>query len=129
MTEKAMSPVLEGRHISFSYGSQNVLDDVSITLGASEVIALLGSSGCGKTTLLNLMAGFLTPSSGAMVFDRKPIRGPGPERAVVFQSGALFEWMTARDNIEFSLFCKHVPSAERRKISDPIIDLVGLSEF
>lgn len=122
-------PLLEGRSISFSYESHSVLEDVSLSLRPAEVVTLLGPSGCGKTTLLNLMAGFLAPTSGSLTFDGKAIAGPGPDRSVVFQSGALFEWMTARANIEFSLFCRNVPAAERRKISDQMVDLVGLSGF
>ena len=122
-------PVLTAENLAFSYDSHTVLSNVSFSLNQAEIVTLLGPSGCGKTTLLNLLAGFITPMSGTLKFDGAPIRGPGPERAVVFQSGALFEWMTARDNIEFSLFCRNMRSPQRREISDRMIDLVGLQGF
>ncbi|MFD1331815.1 ABC transporter ATP-binding protein [Methylopila musalis] len=123
----AATPLLEAADVSFRYDAETVLDRVSFTLGRSEVLALLGPSGCGKTTLLNLIAGFRRPTSGRLTFDGAPIRGPGPDRAVVFQSGALFDWMTARSNIEFALGCRGVPKAERRRTSDRLLELVGLS--
>jgi NitT/TauT family transport system ATP-binding protein len=75
------------------------------------------------------MAGFIAPRGGSLSLDGSPITAPGPDRAVVFQTGALFEWMSARQNIEFSLFCRNVPAAERKKVSDQMIDLVGLTGF
>jgi len=122
----APAPLLEAMDVSFTYGATTVLDRVSFTLGASEVVSLLGPSGCGKTTLLNLIAGFRQPSAGRLLFDGAPITAPGPERAVVFQSGALFDWLTARQNIEFSLSCRGVPKAERRDVSEHVLELVGL---
>jgi len=121
--------LLEARNISFSYNSHAVLENVSFILRQSEIVTLLGPSGCGKTTLLNLIAGFIAPTAGLLTLQGKAITAPGPDRAVVFQGGALFEWMTARANIEFSLFCRNVPPVERKKISDQLIELVGLSAF
>ena len=121
--------LLEARNISFAYNARTVLENVSFTLRPSEIVTLLGPSGCGKTTLLNLVAGFIAPSAGTLTLDGKAIAAPGPDRAVVFQTGALFEWMSARANIEFSLLCRNRPAAERRQISDRMIDLVGLSGF
>ena len=118
--------VLSAENLSFRYDSESVLKRVSFSLDEHEVVTLLGPSGCGKTTLLNLMAGFLRPTEGVLHFQGQAITGPGPERAVVFQSGALFEWMTARENIEFSLRCRKVPVSERRRVSDEMIRLVGL---
>jgi NitT/TauT family transport system ATP-binding protein len=123
------SCLLKAVDVSFTYDTSAVLNHLSLGIGSSEIVALLGPSGCGKTTLLNLIAGFLRPTSGRLEFDGAPITRPGPERAVVFQSGALFEWLTARENIEFSLSCRGVSKPERRKLSARMISLVGLDGF
>jgi len=122
----AVQPLLKAADVSFTYGASAVLDRVSFEIGGSEVVSLLGPSGCGKSTLLNLIAGFRKPSDGKLLFQGAPIAGPGPDRAVVFQSGALFDWLTARQNIEFSLSCRGVPKAERREVSERMMTLVGL---
>lgn len=118
--------LLEVSNVSFSYDTKPVLQDVSFSIDEGEVVSLLGPSGCGKTTLLNLIAGFLRPSAGLLRFDGRPIDRPGPERAVVFQTGALFEWMTVRQNVEFSLVCRRAQPEERKQISDRMVRLVGL---
>ena len=76
--------------------SVQALQDVSIDLKAGELLSVLGPSGCGKTTLLNILAGFLAPTSGRVTLNGKPVNGPSPERGMVFQQGALFEWMSVR---------------------------------
>ena len=81
--------------------SVQALKDVSIDLKAGELLSVLGPSGCGKTTLLNIVAGFLAPTSGAITLNEKRVYGPGPERGMVFQQGALFEWMSVRENVGF----------------------------
>jgi len=77
------------------------LQDVSFTLEEGRILTLLGPSGCGKTTLLNILAGFLAPTSGKVSLGNDPITGPGRERGMVFQQGALFEWLTVNENIGF----------------------------
>ena len=128
-TDASSVPLLVAESLSYSYGALDVFDKLSFTLGAGKFVTLLGASGCGKTTLLNLIAGFLSPTAGELKFNGRPIEGPGPDRAVVFQSGALFEWMTVRANIEFSLRCRGVAAAARRKVSEEMIELVGLRGF
>ena len=81
--------------------SVQALENVSIDLKAGELLAVLGPSGCGKTTLLNIVAGFLAPTSGEITLNEKRVHGPGAERGMVFQQGALFEWMTVRENVGF----------------------------
>ena len=73
----------------------HALKDLNFTLKKGELLAVLGPSGCGKTTLLNIAAGFLRPTSGSINLGGKEINGPGVERGMVFQQGALFEWLTA----------------------------------
>ena len=121
--------ILTANRLAFRYEDQPVLSDASFSLEAGEFVCLLGPSGCGKTTLLNLIAGFLSPSGGELAFEGRPIAGPGPDRAVVFQSGALFDWMTVEENIAFSLTCRKRPVAERREMGRRMARLVGLEGF
>jgi NitT/TauT family transport system ATP-binding protein len=106
------------------------LDRVSFEVGEHEVLCLLGPSGCGKSTILNIIAGFETPSGGETYLDGNPTVGPGPDRAVVFQSPALFPWLTAAENVAFPL--KYGPGARRAVIAQrttEYIDAVGLRGF
>jgi NitT/TauT family transport system ATP-binding protein len=122
-------PVLKFDDVGFSYDGREVLRNVSFAVRPGELIALLGPSGCGKTTILNLVAGFLEPTVGCAFVDDKLIGGPGPDRGVVFQSYALFDWMTVQDNIAFSLCCAGMPKRQRLEIAAKTAELVGLSGF
>src|SRR3712207_5995548 len=82
-------------------GDVQALQDVWLDVQDGELLVLVGPSGCGKSTLLNLIAGLDRPDRGELLEDGKPIAGPGRDRSVVFQDGALFPWLTARKNIEF----------------------------
>jgi NitT/TauT family transport system ATP-binding protein len=90
------------------------VDHVSFEVKAGEFVSLLGPSGCGKTTILNILAGLDAPTSGRALVDGRPIEGPGPDRAVLFQEPALFPWLSVVANVEFALRFVHVPQAERR---------------
>lgn len=105
------------------------LQDVSLDLKKGELMSVLGPSGCGKTTLLNILAGFLAPTSGRIVMNGHDVKGPGPERGMVFQQGALFEWMNVRENVGFGPRMKGVRPIERRKIVNHLLDTVGLKDF
>jgi taurine transport system ATP-binding protein len=105
------------------------LKDVSLDLRQGELMSVLGPSGCGKTTLLNILAGFLAPTSGSVTLGGKPVTGPGAERGMVFQQGALFEWMSVRENVGFGPRMKGMPKAEMREIVDHLLDTVGLKDF
>jgi NitT/TauT family transport system ATP-binding protein len=105
------------------------LRDVTFEVEKGEFVALLGPSGCGKTTVLNIIAGFIEPSSGQALLRGKPIRGPGPDRGVVFQSFALFPWKTVLGNITFGLKVRGVGKPERERTAREYIELVGLTGF
>jgi len=79
------------------------LDSISMEVAKNEFVCLIGHSGCGKSTLLNLIAGLLLPTSGSILCEQKPIRGPGPDRAMVFQSHALLPWMTCYQNVDLAV--------------------------
>jgi ABC-type nitrate/sulfonate/bicarbonate transport system ATPase subunit len=124
---EATRPILEFSQVGFGYNGTQVMRNVSFSIKEGEFIALLGPSGCGKTTILNIIAGFLAPTEGGALIENREIPGPGPDRGVVFQAGALFEWMTVADNITFSLRCAGRPRAERRQVAEEMAALVGLA--
>ena len=105
------------------------LKNVSLELKEGELLSVLGPSGCGKTTLLNILAGFLAPTSGQILLGGKKVHGPGAERGMVFQQGALFEWMNVRENVDFGPRMKGMPKVERDQISDHLLEVVGLQDF
>lgn len=110
-------------------GHVQALQDVTIDLKAGELLSVLGPSGCGKTTLLNIVAGFLAPTSGVMTLNGHTITGPDAERGMVFQQGALFEWMSVRENVGFGPSMKSMPKNNKTEIVDHLLDVVGLQDF
>ena len=107
----------------------HALKDVNFTLKQGELLAVLGPSGCGKTTLLNIAAGFLRPTSGTISLGGKEINGPGVERGMVFQQGALFEWLTVAENVNFGLRMKKEDPVETAQKVEEWLDIVGLKGF
>ena len=105
------------------------LTDISLSVSPNEFIAVVGRSGCGKTTLLNMIAGLLRPTQGAIFIDGKPVEGPGPDRGMVFQNSALFPWLTAIENIEFGPKCIGTRKEERLRLAQELIELVRLAGF
>jgi taurine transport system ATP-binding protein len=110
-------------------GSVQALQDVSLELKAGELLSVLGPSGCGKTTLLNIVAGFLAPTSGKLVLNGHEIKGPDAERGMVFQQGALFEWMSVRENVAFGPSMKGMPKVDKDKTVNHLLNVVGLKDF
>jgi NitT/TauT family transport system ATP-binding protein len=106
-----------------------VLDDVNLCLREGEMVALLGRSGSGKSTLLRIVAGLLMPTSGDVLWRDRPIRGPTEGVAMVFQSFALFPWLTVQENVELGLEARGVQRAERERRAEEAIDLIGLGGF
>jgi len=103
-----------------------VLDRIDLTIQDNEFVTLVGRSGCGKTTLLNIVAGLVAPTAGTVLVDGRPVAGPGGGKGMVFQQHALFPWLTALQNIEFGCKSRGVPPRERREIAAQLIELVGL---
>lgn len=107
--------------------STHVLDNINLEVGDGEFVCLLGPSGCGKSTLLSTMAGFLSPTSGAIKIDGEVVRGPDPRRIFVFQERGVFPWLTVEGNIGFGLF--KLPRAERERRIAHYVKMVGLEGF
>jgi NitT/TauT family transport system ATP-binding protein len=105
------------------------LDGVSFEVRLGEFLCLLGPSGCGKTSILNVLAGLDEPTSGEVLVDGRPIEGPGPERAVLFQEPALFPWLSVAGNVSLALKLAGTPSAERASRTRIWLANVGLSSF
>jgi taurine transport system ATP-binding protein len=110
-------------------GTVEALKDINFELKEGEILTVLGPSGCGKTTLLNMIAGFITPTSGDLVLGDTPIEGPGAERGMVFQQGALFEWLTVARNVDFGLRMAGADDAETDTKVESWLDTVGLQGF
>ncbi|AGB71767.1 MULTISPECIES: ABC transporter ATP-binding protein [Rhizobium] len=110
-------------------GSLVVLENVDLQLYPNEIVGLLGRSGSGKSTLLRAIAGLIRPSKGDITFEGRPVVGPNSDVAVVFQSFALFPWLTVLQNVELGLEAQGVASSERRKRALAAIDLIGLDGF
>ena len=110
------------------YAGANVtaVHDISLKVNQGEFISIVGPSGCGKTTLLNMIAGFLPISGGAITIDDKPIKGPGPDRGVVFQTFALFPWKTVIENVGFGPRMRGLPKKECDQLALEFLSLVGL---
>src|ERR1700720_324523 len=135
MLTATAAPLLEVRHLSQCYrkGSGEIgapiLDDVSLTLKEGEIVGLLGRSGCGKSSLLRIVSGLFSPSGGEVSYLGEPVRGPVDGVAMVFQSFALFPWLTVLANVELGLRAKQVPRDEARRRALKAIDLIGLDGF
>src|SRR5881275_3718648 len=116
----------------FQSASGNVLalDRVSVKVAEGEFVCLVGASGCGKTTLLNIIAGLEKPDSGTVLADGKPVTGPGRVRLVMFQEPALFPWLDVFGNVLFGLKLKpNLTKRDRREVAKYYLELVGLSRF
>lgn len=110
-------------------GKVEALKNINLDIKEGELLSVLGPSGCGKTTLLNIVAGFLAPTGGKISLNNDLVTGPSPERGMVFQKGALFEWMSVRKNVSFGPELKGMAKGEMNEKVDHLLDVVGLQDF
>ena len=125
--------LLEVQDVRMAYGREGkgplVLDGVNVVIEEGEIVSLLGRSGSGKSSLLRVIAGLLKPTNGRALWEGEPVNGPYPGVAMVFQSFALFPWLTVEENVELGLEALRVPAAERKRRASDAIDLIGLGGF
>jgi taurine transport system ATP-binding protein len=110
-------------------GKVEALKNINLNIKEGELMSVLGPSGCGKSTLLNILAGFLAPTAGVMSLSGENITGPSPKRGMVFQHGALFEWMNVTKNIGFGPKMKGMPQKHINEKVEELLDIVGLQDF
>ncbi len=123
--------LLEARNVTRSFGGVHAVAGVDLVLREGEFVSIIGPSGCGKTTLMNIVGGFVKPTSGHVLLDNRPIDAPGPDRGVIFQEYGVFPWLTVRGNIEFGLrlAANKAHAAKRDDIVQRYLKLMGLSDF
>lgn len=117
------------KNFETSRGPVPVVDDVTLNVKENELLVLFGPGQCGKSTMINCMAGLESVTSGTVTVDGKPVSRPGPDRGVVYQRMALFPWLTVMGNVEYGPKVRGVPKKERRELAQHYIDLVGLTGF
>ena len=126
-------PMLDIRQLGVRYASKrgtvDALSNVNLTMRDGDFVVAIGASGCGKTTLLSCIAGFLPPTDGEILLDGKAVTGPGADRGVVFQKHALMPWLNVVDNVAFGLKMRGVAPPERRRVAMDKLRLVGLEDF
>ena len=125
--------LLHLEHVTRVFGqgarSFNAVKDINLDIRAGEFVALLGPSGCGKSTLLRMITGLIPTSSGTVFYRGTPVQGVNPHATMVFQSFALFPWLSVLDNVALALEARAEPVAERNRKAERLIDLVGMDGF
>ncbi len=134
MDTRTNDPLVVVDHVRQSYArgtgdSVMVLDDMNLVLRDNEIVSLLGRSGCGKSSLLRIIAGLMPPSGGRVTIGGRQVDGPAPEVAMVFQTFALFPWLSVLENVEIGLEAQRVAPAERHRLALAAIDLIGLDGY
>lgn len=129
-----MERLLELKHVSKSFSRTETveittaLESICLTVASGEFVSIVGASGCGKSTILRLIAGLIQPTTGVITLAETPIKGPDPNRGMVFQKPTLFPWLSVRDNVSFSLRMQK-KFAGRNADVDRLIQVAGLTEF
>ncbi len=131
--DASIRPIIDVRGLRKTFGEGEsrieVMHDLSLEVKENEFVTVIGPSGCGKTTLLRILAGLESFDAGQVIVGGQPVRGPGPDRAVVFQSFALLPWLSVIDNIAFGLKLRGVDRKGRRARAAELAQLVGLGGF
>ena len=124
------APCLELRHVSMRFDDKSdgpaALEDVNLGVDDGEFVTIVGPSGCGKSTLLYLIGGFLKATAGTLLLHGQPIKGPGPDRGVVFQRYSLFPWLTVEDNIAYGLKEQGIAKEQRDRVVAEHLRMVHL---
>src|SRR5262252_258342 len=129
------APSIELRHVSKSYAGPDggppvtVLDDISLEIRKGEMLALLGQSASGKSTILRLMAGLTSPTQGVVLSHGAPLDGINPHLAVVFQSFALYPWLTVQENVRVGLVRRRLGPRDEKEEIDRVLEVIGLSGY
>ncbi len=125
--------LLELRGVYKTYGSGErkfiALQDINLRISAGEFVAIIGPSGCGKSTLLRIITGLTEASSGTVFYNKQPLKGINPHATIVFQTFALYPWLTVEENVELALKARGLPPEERKSRAIKLIDVVGLDGF
>ncbi|PJA82541.1 MAG: hypothetical protein CO146_02945 [Candidatus Nealsonbacteria bacterium CG_4_9_14_3_um_filter_37_29] len=128
-----MQPLLQISNLCMNFESSNgslqVIEDISFTMAEGEFLCIVGPNGCGKTTLLHIIAGFLRPSSGAVMINGRTIESPGPDRPIILQDLGLFYWMTVWDNVVFGLKVKNKSADKVSQTANLWLNKLGLVGF
>src|SRR5689334_24885917 len=129
-----MQAYIQGRNVNLTFrppnrGPVRALQNFDIDIGEGEFLSIVGPSGCGKSTFLNVLLGLIKPDSGDIRMSGKAIAGPGTDGAMVFQEFGLLPWRTVQHNVELGLELKGMAADARRKVSQPLIEMIGLKGF
>ncbi|HEY2493323.1 MAG TPA: ABC transporter ATP-binding protein [Paenibacillus sp.] len=120
--------MLEINHVTVSYeDNRSIISDVHLTVNQGEFVSIIGKSGCGKSSLLNVIAGYIQPKQGSIAINGRKVNKPGPDRGFVFQDLALFPWLSVLDNVAFGLRMAGISKKERVERGKEAIQMVGLS--
>src|SRR5450432_1823223 len=129
----ATQPLVQLEHVTQAYGNPRHADkrfvavhDVNLSVTEGEFVVLLGPSGCGKSTLLRIITGLQRPTEGQVIYRGEELKGVNPHAAIVFQTFALFPWLTVQENVEIALKARGVAPVERRERANALLDRVGL---
>lgn len=128
VTRTTRPPELFVDDVTLEYGGTRVLDSVSLSIAKREFVSIVGTSGCGKTTLLNVIAGFLAPTRGHVMHRAERVTSPGPERAMVFQEDAVFPWYSVGRNVGYALRIAGLDSAAVANRVHELLGMVGLAD-
>jgi len=134
MTEGDSAPKIHFQGVQKAYPSKNgqatlALDSLDVAIRPTEIVSVLGPTGCGKSSTLNLIAGFEKPTAGSVFLDNETITGPGPERAVVFQQASLFPWLNVINNVTLGVKCRGMAPSEYTARAQHLLAEVGLTGF